>query len=319
METPDIEQPEKLRFVGKVKDPKYIEAAKEYLDTNVPPMPPELDRSKERDGQVQALNKALQGFARQELEIDLSKRLPTINQYHFFDDEGYQKVREMNNSPSGSVATYSTSGHMLMKEAPSLVETLGNANHELIHVTSYRSINLCELSAKELRTVRAHSGYQNERNKALSLLDEALTEITNIQVMAQHWGGQDQLRNFQAQDYDNIAYIEPVLIVDNLIKKAASNEGREYREVLTELQKGKFLGQAQALRVLTRTIGKEGMKKLAKLIDSPEEAISFASEMQLADAEDKIKKLHQGEKVDLLENITPDISIQLPKPPKRLG
>lgn len=319
METSDIEQPDKLRFVGKVKEPRKIVAAKEYLDTNVPPMPPEIERSKERNRQVQALTDATQDFAQQELQIDLSRRLPRLDRFHFLDKTGYQKVREMYNLNPGSVAVHSTSGHILVKEELSATETLGNANHELVHIASYRSINLCEIPEGGIRTNRGHSGYTNERNRALSLLDEALTEMTNIQIMAQYWGGENALSDLRVQDYGNIGYVEQVLIVDSLINRAAQAEGRGYKDVLKELQKGKFLGKAQALRVLTRTVGKKGMKNLARMTLSPHESLSFASEMRLSDAEEKIKRLRNREKVDLLENIAPGISAQLPKQPKYLG
>lgn len=304
--TLDIPQPDKIRFVGPVKQPQKIEAAKTYLETNKIAMPPEQERTPEKGQQIRGMVSALLEFARDELGIDLSKRIPSDDRFHFFDNNGYQKVRELHGLQSGSVGVHSTSGHMLAKEEIVVEETLANLQHELIHVTSYRTINLCEIDGK-LWTKRGHSGYANERNKALSMIDEALTEITNLQIMANNWQKQDALNQMSVGNYRNIGYIEQVIVVDELIKRIADKGVREYKDVLRELQRGKFLGEMQTLRILTDEVGKDGMKMLAKWTIDPSESTEIVQTIGLTGAQAKIQALRQGQNVHVLERVASNI------------
>lgn len=314
----NMPQPDKLRFVGPVKDPQKVESARAYLETNKVAMPPEQKKSPEREKQVEGMIEALSEFARDELGIDLSKRIPSDDRFHFFDNDGYQKVRELHGLQPGSVGVHSTSGHMLAKEEPVVEETLGNSQHELIHITSYRTINLCEIESG-LWTKRGHSGYANETNQALSMIDEALTEMTNLEVMANHWQNQQALSQMDAGNYGNIGYIEQVVVVDELVKRIADKNGREYKDVLRELQRGKFLGEMQALRILTGEVGKDGMKMLAKWILDPNESIEIVQSLGLTEAQTKIQALRQGQDVQVMERIAPDIVHRQSARPKVLS
>lgn len=261
---------------------------------------------------------ALSEFARDELGIDLSKRIPTVERFHFFDDDGYQKVRELHGLQSGSVGVHSTSGHMLAKEKPVVEETLGNSQHELIHIISYRTINLCEIEGG-LWTQRGHSGYANERNQVLSMIDEALTEMTNLEVMANNWQKQDALSQMSVGNYGNIGYIEQVIVVDELVKRIADKNGREYKDVLHELQRGKFLGEMQALRNLTDEVGKDGMKMLAKWTLDPSKSTEIVQTLRLTEAQAKIQAFRQGQDVQVMDGIAPNIVHRQSAKPKVLS
>jgi len=313
----DIPQPDKLRFVGPVKDKSKIESAKQYLETNKVAMPPEQEKTPEREQQVMGMTGGLSEFAKEELGINLSKRIPSGDRFHFFDDSGYQKVRELHGLGS-SVGVHSTSGHMLAKEEPIIEETLGNSQHELIHVASYRTINPCEIEGG-LWTQRSHSGYTNERNQALSMIDEALTEMTNLQVMANHWKNQPALSQMDVANYGNLGYTEQIIVVDELVKRIADKNGREYKDVLRDLQRGKFLGQTQALRVLTDEVGKDGMKMLAKWTLDPSESTEIVETLGLTEAQAKIQALRQGQDVQVMERISPNIVHRQGAKPKVLS
>lgn len=304
----DMPQPDRLRFVGLVKSAEGIEAAKQYLETNKPAVPPELRKSPEREQQVISMVTAFSEFARNELGIDLSKRLPPKEKFHFFDEKGFHKIKKMYTLPPSSVGVYSPSGHIFTKEEPTIEDTLGNAQHEMIHVTSFRSINLCEIKGK-LRIQRDRSGYTNMNNQALSMIDEALTEMTNLEVMADNWKNQPALNQMTIYRYKGIGYIEQIIVVDELIKRIADRNGREYKDVLRQLQKGKFLGEMQALRILTDEIGKDGMKMLAKWTLDPGGSIEIAQALGLTTAQTKLHALKQGQDVQVIEGIVPNIIV----------
>ena len=143
--------------------------------------------------------------------------------------------------------------------------------------------------------------------------------MSNLEVMSNLWEYQQALSQMDAGNYGNIGYIEQVVVVDELVKRIADKNGREYKDVLRELQRGKFLGEMQALRILTGEVGKDGMKMLAKWILDPNESIEIVQSLGLTEAQTKIQALRQGQDVQVMERIAPDIVHRQSARPKVLS
>ena len=92
----------------------------------------------------------------------------------------------------------------------------------------------------------------------------------------------------------------------------------ENTKTFCELQRGKFLGEMQALRILTGEVGKDGMKMLAKWILDPNESIEIVQSLGLTEAQTKIQALRQGQDVQVMERIAPDIVHRQSARPKGL-
>ncbi len=300
MESPrDIFEPDKFRFVGPAREkPRIVEEAQQDIEYGTIQMPPEREKSPERIQQLYGIVHALNEFAKNELRIDLIKRLPGTGQFHFFDENGYQELNRTNNRPKGSVAFCFLGGDISVQEQSSIEETLANANHELIHVTSYQSISLCqERGGYSIDIEQGHSGYANERNQALAMIEEGLTELTNIQVMMLYWKHEQALTQMDMENYRDIGYPEQVIIIDELIKRIAHKQGQPYQDILRGIQRGKFLGQMQSLRIFTEEIGKDGMKILAKWTFGHDQSVAVAKALGLTEAQKKLHALQAGEKV----------------------
>lgn len=186
-ESPEMPQPDKYRFVGSVKDPQKIEGARQYLEIGKVEMPPEQEKSSEREKQLLGIKAALLEFTESELKIDVSKRIPENDNFHFLDKSGYQDFRIMHSLDPRSAGVHTTNGHMIIQEHSKVEDALGIAQHELVHVVSSTTIDLCEVDGA-LQVGSGHTGYVNRKNQALAMVDEALTEMTNVEVMIKYWG-----------------------------------------------------------------------------------------------------------------------------------
>lgn len=302
----NLPAPEKIRFVGPVKDSAKIDFMLKHLEAHALQMPAEEIKNFERIKQLYAITAAVLEFGRNELGLDLSKRMPKVERFRFFSEESWFIVRKMYALSLGTTGVSFFTGDMFVKEERLIEKTLGTAQHELIHVTSHKSIHLSETSGSMIAN-KQHEGYWNCLNGAMVLIYEALTEITNIQIMLDYWKKQPSLNNMNIKNYGKIGGIEKIIILDEVIRKVARKRSLGYKDVLRHLQRGKFLGQMQALRILTDEVGKSGMKLLAKGGSHANEVINIARAFSLDTAEAKLEYLLQGKEVQVMEDLSADV------------
>lgn len=304
----DSFQPSRFHFFGPVKDLETLAAVADHLETqSLVIHAPEQEKSPEREQQIRAVADSVLLFAQDELQIDLANRAPNLDKVHFFSKHNYQMVRDQFRLRPTTVATYTKFSDVLIMESATIEGTLGNLQHELIHLLSYRAKNICGTET-EVFVKPGYAGYHNERNQALAMVEEALTEMVNIEVMVRFWGDQEALRDLQVESYKDIGYIEQIIIIDELLKRIADTQDTSYLDILRHLQRGKFLGQMQSLRVLTQEIGRWGMKSLAKWTSlDPNHSIAIAKELRLPVAIDKILGIRNKRPIQIMERVVPNI------------
>lgn len=310
--SPGYETPEKIRFVGPIKDALIIEGIKFSFENSRATFPLEVEKTPTREQQIVGIKSALFKFAIEHLGIDISKKMPDSKKFHFIKDKDFQIVRDKYDLNPATLAVTFMNDETFLTEEQLLENTLGNLQHELMHLVSYRELNIRENNGI-IKQEKSRSGYANEKNKVLMIIDEALSEITNIEVMELYWKNEPNLAETRIENYTKIGYIEQIIVVDELLKKVADESGREYTDVLASLQKGKFLGRMQDLRLLTETVGVTRMKTLSAWTLAMDN-ISIAQEFGLTDAVDKINKIRNGENVNILERVSPNIRF---KPSRR--
>ncbi|OGG22178.1 hypothetical protein A3D03_02670 [Candidatus Gottesmanbacteria bacterium RIFCSPHIGHO2_02_FULL_40_13] len=289
-ENREVVTPPKWRFTG-IQDTGVITNARSFYLSETRQTPRESPVTNERESQVKGILSALQEYAMNELGIDLRERLPNESDIHFFDPKQWKIFCKQEGMTRDNPAMNIASGKIYVEEDPDLRLTLQNTGHELIHVVSATNIysRVDPKDSAAIKTSISHQGFHNYENDALLSLDEAITEITNIQLVTNYWLKNDKLSGLDWSGHDSVGYIKTLVIVDGLIKKVAEQQRVGYLDVLKTLQRGKLLGQMQSLRVLTTAIGKDYMGKLARLSDENViELRQFALDLGLTDTVQKL-------------------------------
>ncbi len=213
-----------------------------------------------------------------------------LDYFHVYTREGYQELRDRNGLPSGSRAVHATSGHIALSEGDNPTETLGNANHELIHVLSRKSIKIRieqHPNGRYLSTDYAHSGLVNERNGRLQVVSEIVTEITNIDLIRNYWQKDPRLANATNIDqYEDIGYLPHLILFDGIMRKYFPDP----KAVMAELQRGILLGKMGALKRLHAHLGTPMMDRLSRMDqDDTEGAAIIAEDLGMPEVATKIR------------------------------
>jgi hypothetical protein len=259
-------------YVGPLsKEDEAIAYVDSYLRTNVPNVEAREIRRHEFSVQFTALEDSIEELG-EDLGLDLSDR------------------RQFGLS-LGSVAVHSTSGHMLIMQEAKVLPTLGNANHEIIHAMSRKSIRP-EATKQRRNTViipeRSHDGYASFRHGTFNAVNEVITEMTNVDLMRNYWPAHTELRDAAKGTYNNIGYLPQLILLDELLKDHFTDP----KQVFKHLQKGMFMGKMGMLRAVNDIVGQDTMRNLA-LLDAEDSVLTaeLAEELGLIEAVRKIEQL----------------------------
>ncbi len=253
----------RYNFATWITAPEIETKAAQYLDTETPPIPEESPTSPALRGKAPALKDALAAYVGRRLGIDIQARFPDDDHFHFFDAAGYQVIRERFGMSSDSVAVHSTSGHLLVQAEDTTANVLGSANHELLHVAGFRLIGIVQ-SGDNARVERHVAGYLDERNDDFLFFNEAMTELTNMDVIRTTWSGTPALAA-HADAYTNIGYAPAMIFLNALIRDLATKSGHSADEVLATLQVQYFGGGTEGLELLRAVYGAAGIDVIRTL------------------------------------------------------
>jgi len=155
------------------------------------------------------------------------------------------------------------------EEKPTNSETLFTLYHELTHLLSAVKLKLgVNKKDKGNEQITIHNpylyGYENTKNRRFFLLNEAITEMINIEIL-------DDMRKSENYDYlsnNTIGYGQAVIFIDVLIKRTSQLSRKSEKEIRFSLYAGYFKGDHSALRIFKDTFGTEALKYLSILDDS---------------------------------------------------
>lgn len=227
----------------------------------------EQPKTPEQLQQITELNAALNDYARTELGVDLSLRLPRPERIHFFEEDKFEDLKAAVGLPAFvTAAANNADGHVISPEITgnNTEIQLHKVGHEIIHLVSSQNVRLVEqVDSEDKRTLvgrHISAGYRPSKTKAFRMFDEFVVEEMQKRVEG-YWGQYDHLKGYEGsiEGYD---YVMPVCRA--FVNKVADDLGQSYEDVFRGLARGELTGEKTTLREISGVIGTEGMKVLAQ-------------------------------------------------------
>jgi hypothetical protein len=269
-----------------------VQVSDSYLRTTVPSVEAVEMGSEAYAEQFNAMNSSLMSLG-QDLGLDLSDRVRPTNFIHLFSGAEYVNVRKQFGLGLGSVAVHSTSGHVLASEHKTDLGTLANANHELVHTASYKSIRPIQKDGQYM-PVRSRDGYAVHGGIRLDGLTEILTEVTNIDLIRNYWPKHPELAHLASDEYENPGYLGGLIFIDGLLQCHFDDP----KTALKPMERGLFTGRIGELRQLTETVGMETMRSIAYVDVRDSDAMLRLAHM--AGLDEAARKIESGDQTNLL-------------------
>ncbi len=205
-------------------------------------------------------------WCRDILQVDVTKRYPDISKMFFFSKtnfEMYSALLGRKMPLAAHIAPYNEF-HFVEKERPQ--ELLKSIAHEFIHALSTVKLRTSVFKKDNGDRVVVVGkpytyGYENTKNGTFFALNEAVTEMLNIEIL-------DDMRKSGKPDYlsgNTIGYGHLVIFLDALIEMTADISGKSHRELRHSLYRGYLQGDHSSLRIFSDTFGTKSVSYLAAL------------------------------------------------------
>ena len=199
----------------------------------------------------------------EKFNLSLENRCPEMCKIHFLlenEMEEWQKFYSLSKNTYGSFKSYGTIFVVDFGKAP---QTFGYLNHELVHSNSAIRFNASKRKDNFFDVSDQFIGYYNFKNKKFNVLNEALTEMINIETL-------DYFRNNEKHGKDilgsyHLSYKPEVLFFDLLIEEAGKRLNMCSNQIRNELYKGYFTGSFKPLNLFEKAFGKGTLKTLADM------------------------------------------------------
>lgn len=293
-------RPNKYYFLGDA-DTDKISSFYKYLRAHPPSYPPEIEKS---DGIKKHLSSVLECVKKYGYEkmIDFSKRLPTVDNFHFFNKEEFEKLKTEEGSTTLWGFSESLTDDMIInfsvEHVSGLAGLLSVCDHELIHQISQKDILIKGSDYYEQRTWFGVIGNKFKR------FDEAITEITNREIILYYWTAWPGLAIYahSLTDTGTGGYITP--LIDWLIMEIAERNKKSYRWLLNQLQLDMFLGTHFGTRILTASIGEDNFRLLGEtFITKYSQEIELAKTLGIPGVINNLTDFANGVKKPYLEGL----------------
>lgn len=242
-----------------------VRSAHQYLNSTTPVLPPELSST---NGYKQLFRETASAFKKYlgQFKIDVSSRIPGFEHLHLFDSIGYQKVRELYGLINGSIGVHSTSSHLMVRvDDMDTANTAGTIQHELIHVSSYRLIDISK-NGGEIHVNTLREGFDHYDNQDLRLFSEAITEMINLRVIQESWRENSTLSDYvRRYGGSQVGYFDQVCLLDALFDKISGFNTERYNALFGAIQKDYFVGTGHGLTLLMNLLSREQTAVLKRL------------------------------------------------------
>ncbi|MFC1722952.1 hypothetical protein ACFL0V_02335 [Nanoarchaeota archaeon] len=218
----------------------------------------ELPLTDARRKEIKAVQNTVLEFG-ETIGIDLTDRLLPIERHHILEPADYNRI-------SGRETTYGWAGYfdIALKNLANHSRLLGGLCHETLHMASHTELGEHENVIHEyggVQYTRISAGRMSNRFK---LLNEAITELTNIEIQRTAW-----MRNGLLEGHA-FGFVEPgyegvISFIDCMFKDMAEKQGRSYKSVLRDFQRSYFLGNGGSLQMIKDTYGEMLFERLARV------------------------------------------------------
>jgi hypothetical protein len=207
------------------------------------------------------LHQGIVDFAKEELGLDLPNREQEIVTHLMA--PGVNPIMRMlgKRVPFEAISVVDKSVYVL-KEPSEGKGYIARWMHELVHSYSKRKVEVVEKDGQP-EVGRTATGVRTVNN-SFEFLNEALTEITKLEISARISGEVSRVAGVDMRE-NSTAYLDEMLFLDELTKQVAQKKGIERGLVLRQLQRSMFLGETSGLRIITDTLGVGPMKELARI------------------------------------------------------
>ncbi|HSX16503.1 MAG TPA: hypothetical protein VLH86_00170 [Patescibacteria group bacterium] len=227
-----------------------------------------------------------------EIGVDIRSRLPKLEWYHFFPDRDTYDVaiggRWPNETLAGRGKNHPEVGIMWARRARENENNSGLA-HELGHEVSQQRVEPVLTSVvvdgdttTNSLNIKSACGYTKFKENGTC---EWVTDLWTNRLMRRANLG-DTLLGFAPLD----------ALGDAIMRRTAELTGHTPAEIDTMLLVGNLTGDMQGLRLVTKAIGTDGMRRMVNLTghESFDDAIAIAQELNLPDAVAMLTSLRDG-------------------------
>lgn len=237
----------------------------------------ESPKNEKRLRELSILNEILLDYGKN-LGVDLSERMPSLDRYHFFTPDNFQKVRAFRKLPESFIG-YCDSDFLRYMYILENVESdsynpLAIASHELIHALSYHKfdfkVSSIENSSQNekieinMEASVKRVGYYDFETEDWSLFNEGITEFINYKEVRKFWSKYPELEEHKSGF--NCSYWNMVLFIRHLF---LSIEHRTSKDVKDEFLRGYFTGETNQFGIISEIYGVQFKDTLASLkVDS---------------------------------------------------
>lgn len=206
-------------------------------------------------------------WIRENLGLDVTNRLPQIEKIRFLSEHDRQKfIIDYKKDPTWQgVCTYSFKEILVSKQENDWPSTISLLNHELVHNFSYAALKITvdpSVTPRQIEINQSTSGFSNAKNNSLEQFNEAITDTLSLEMLASY---EAKFPNRPYLDNINISYYAEVFFLDLLIKKLATNTDSSVDEVKKKIYRGYCEGDFTVLKIFDQALGKDTLKKLAKM------------------------------------------------------
>jgi hypothetical protein len=227
----------------------------ELMDVKLLSVEHELELDSSRIERIRLVEELVLNWGR-ELGFDLSNRLPDDSCYHFFDEEGYQKVREEDDLGKGNLGLHKKDNIYILENDLETM-TIGATLNRVIKAVGNNRISVTRRH-KRFIVNELEKGYAMVEDDTYHWFNEGIIELTNISLM--HTNHPDytplnaSLALFVDRMVDYIARVENLIGVEN-----------NYEGILADFQKGYLTGNKKALGYIDHHFGTLGQERIARL------------------------------------------------------
>lgn len=215
-----------------------------------------------RAAQVTQMTEAINMFLA-DLGVEKVFKAPALDQIHFYNPNDFNSVsNKLGLVAENGKGALVTLGDIIVSDGGNSEETLYIFNHENIHFDSAATIDVQTQTDQKL-AIKHFLGLRRS-DRGFNILNEAITEITNVALIKEYWRKQPDLRGIEAS-LNPLGYAPYVDFFKRLIEQVANKMGLSYETVLKRLQLQMFAGKGDALGLIVATFGNERTEKIAHL------------------------------------------------------
>ena len=292
-----VSKPDNFVYLGNY-DEDFVSIFEKEYQSEPAKYKGEVEHTKSLDDVLNEVIKKAKEFG-SDIGVDLEKRMPALEHFHFFDKPNFLKTWSMHNGNKyvgqGGFGIIASSDMLILHEAENLDLTIKRANHELIHILSYKEIFL-DQSRKKF--VSRRLGFWNMNIKKYKLLNEAFTELLNIYLLKNYWLKSDKLPKFK-KDQMPIAYSEMLIFLDAILYSIASDRKEKYHELVLIMARDMFLGSDEIIKIIDKEINSAFSSRFSTLdineLNDLEKCQELAKFLGLTDLSREIDSILQTE------------------------